>query len=110
MARAKDRTDRARGASEPMTDTTQGQDAPVAAQSDMPDAHEVFPDKLPDAEEMFPDRKPSYLETVRNYSSLHDLVFSHPGMAHARILDAFGYGFKQDWGAGEHEASEANEY
>jgi len=88
-----------------MTDVTQGQDAPL------PGDHEMFPDKLPDVDQMFPDRKTSDSTGIfaRNNSPVHDMIFADPGRAHARVLDAFGYGFNQNWGAGTQEFSEADE-
>jgi hypothetical protein len=84
-----------------MTDTTQGQDA-------LPDAQEMFPDKLPVAEELFPDRKPGAM-APRNVSPVQDYLFASSRIP-GRALDAFGYGFKQDWGAGQEQMTEADEY
>ena len=106
-----------------MTDTTQGQDAtstaaptdslaaaaPAAASAgpaaDHPDVDELFPKQ--DVDELFPaNYKPP---EAGGSSPLHDFVFSNPLHKPARVLDAFGYGFKQAWGSVAPEFSEANE-
>jgi hypothetical protein len=46
----------------------------------------------------------------RHVSPIQDMIFSDPGRSHARVLDAFGYGFKQNWGSGQQEFSEADDY
>ena len=86
-----------------MSDITQGQDAAP----DKPDVDTLFGAK--DVDTLFPaDYKPTD-QPVRNVSPIQDMIFSNPGRSHARVLDAFGYGFKQDWGAGNAELSEADE-
>ena len=95
-----------------MSDTTVNQTSSVSPDGDKPDVDQLFGAR--DVDELFPaDYKPTN-QPVRNVSPIQDAIFSNPGRAHARILDAFGYGFKQDWGAGEAEHQkmygEADEY
>ena len=92
-----------------MTDTTQGQDAPPAtAHADAPDVDDLFPKQ--DVDDLFPANYKPTNQAVRNVSPIQDMIFSDPGRSHARVLDAFGYGFKQNWGAGQQEFSEADDY
>lgn len=89
-----------------MSDISQGQDATAA--KPLADVDELFPKQ--DVDDLFPaDYKPSD-QMVRNVSPIQDMIFSNPGRSHARVLDAFGYGFSQDWGAAGKENSDADDY
>ena len=87
-----------------MTDTTQGQDAKAGAAS--PDVDDLFPKQ--DVDDLFPaNYKPP--QARQNVSPVQDYLFASSRIP-GRALDAFGYGFKQDWGAGQQEMTEADEY
>lgn len=94
----------AKGTGEPMTDTTQGQDAKAGAAS--PDVDDLFPKQ--DVDDLFPaNYKPP--QARQNVSPVQDYLFASSRIP-GRALDAFGYGFKQDWGAGQEQMTEADEY
>jgi len=96
-----------------VTDTTQGQDAtaPANAPADepkaAPDVDDLFPKQ--DVDQLFPSNYAPTSQPVRNVSPIQDMLFSDPGRSHARVLDAFGYGFKQAWGSVQQESSDADE-
>ena len=90
-----------------MTDITQGQDAKAGASA--PDVDDLFPKQ--DVDDLFPrGYKVPAAQADRNPSPVHDFILSMGQNQEGRVLDAFGYGFKQNWGAGQQEMTEADEY
>jgi len=87
---------------DPTLSTSPSPAAPPQAAAGLPDVNDLFPDKpLPEVETLFPDKPaPSTPRPLHGASPIADMIFGNAAVApQARVLDAFGQGAKDNWGA-----------